>query len=140
MYYVGIDWADSSHRVCVLNEDAQVATEFDMNHSQSGFRSLASELGKLAKAPGQIAVICETRHNLLINFLGRRDYPLYVINPKALDRFRDTKRASSSKSDRFDAYCLADFLKTNIETLRPLEKDDESVRRAGACFVFAHGW
>src|SRR5262245_39182345 len=46
---------------------------------------------------------------------------VYPVNPKALDRARDRFRMSQSKSDSFDAYVLAEFLRTDHAHLRALE-------------------
>jgi transposase len=46
---------------------------------------------------------------------------VYPVNPKALDRARDRFRMSQSKSDSFDAYVLAEFLRTDHAHLHALE-------------------
>jgi transposase len=46
---------------------------------------------------------------------------VYPVNPKALDRARDRFRMSQSKSDCFDAYVLAEFLRTDHAHLRALQ-------------------
>src|SRR4030095_1747881 len=48
-------------------------------------------------------------------------WTIYPVNPKALDRARDRFRMSQSKSDGFDAYVLAEFLRTDHGHLRALE-------------------
>ena len=48
---------------------------------------------------------------------------VYPVNPKALDRARDRFRMSRSKSDAFDAYVLAEFVRTDHAHLRALQPD-----------------
>jgi len=53
---------------------------------------------------------------------------VYPVNPKALDRARDRFRMSQSKSDSFDAYVLAEFLRTDHVHLRALQPDSEQAQ------------
>jgi transposase len=57
----------------------------------------------------------------LWTFLLDHGVVVYPVNPKALDRARDRFRMSQSKSDSFDAYVLAEFLRTDHAHLRTLE-------------------
>jgi len=56
----------------------------------------------------------------IVEFLLDHGVVVYPVNPKALDRVRDRFRMSQSKSDAFDAYVLADFLRTDHGHLRAL--------------------
>jgi transposase len=56
-----------------------------------------------------------------VDFLLDHRVVVYPVNPKALDRARDRFRMSQSKSDSFDAYVLAEFLRTDHAHLRALE-------------------
>ena len=53
---------------------------------------------------------------------------VYPVNPKAVDRARDRFRMSSSKSNSFDAYVLAEFLRTDHGHLRPLEPSSQQAQ------------
>ena len=53
---------------------------------------------------------------------------VYPVNPKALDRVRDRFRMSQSKSDSFDAYVLAEFVRTDHGHLRALEPSSEQAQ------------
>src|SRR5947208_10823005 len=57
----------------------------------------------------------------VVDFLLDHGVVVYPVNPKALDRVRDRFRMSPSKSDGFDAYVLAEFLRTDHAHLRALE-------------------
>lgn len=127
MYYVGIDWADKAHQVCILGPKREIIKEFVISHSHQGFTKLTQTLKLLNCQKEQISIICETKHNLLISYLIQHQYQVYCVNPKSIDRFRDTKRASTTKSDKFDAYCLADYLAINKDLLKPLTKSDPCV-------------
>src|SRR5262245_46958757 len=59
----------------------------------------------------------------IVDFLLDHGVLVYPVNPKALDRVRDRFRMSQSKSDSFDAYVLAEFLRTDHAHLRALQPD-----------------
>ena len=63
----------------------------------------------------------EKPHGRIVDFLLDHGVVVYPVNPKALDRARDRFRMSQSKSDSFDAYVLAEFLRTDHAHLRALE-------------------
>src|SRR5262245_16057081 len=65
----------------------------------------------------------EKPHGRIVDFLLDHGVVVYPVNPKALDRARDRFRVSPSKSDGFDAYVLAEFLRTDHGHLRVLEPD-----------------
>jgi transposase len=64
----------------------------------------------------------------IVDFLLDHGVVVYPVNPKALDRARDRFRMSQSKSDSFDAYVLAEFLRTDHVHLRALQPDSEQAQ------------
>ena len=64
----------------------------------------------------------------IVDFLLDHGVVVYPVNPKALDRARDRFRMSQSKSDSFDAYVLAEFVRTDHGHLRALEPNSEQAQ------------
>ncbi len=64
----------------------------------------------------------------IVDFLLDHGVVVYPVNPKALDRVRDRFRMSQSKSDSFDAYVLAEFVRTDHGHLRALEPSSEQAQ------------
>ena len=55
-WFVGIDWATQSHRVCLLDVDGQHVSERDFAHGGAGLTEMRDWLLEKTKAaPGQIA-------------------------------------------------------------------------------------
>lgn len=121
--YVGIDWADDHHDVYVTDEGAKALNSFRIAHSYEGVEKLRKQLGKLSNKPDNILVAIESHHGLLIYALLEAGYTVYPINPKAMDRYRDRYRMSSSKSDPQDAMVLANILRTDLHLYKPLPKE-----------------
>lgn len=103
--YVGIDWADDHHDVYVTNDAAAALDSFKITHSRAGMEKLISRVAKCCADGESVLVAVESHQGLLIYALLEAGYTLYPINPKAMDRYRDRYRMSSSKSDPKDAMC-----------------------------------
>jgi transposase len=121
--YVGIDWADDHHDVHVTNDGAAALDSFRIPHSHDGVEILKKRLGKFSGNPDSVLVAIESHHGLLIYALLEAGYTVYPINPKAMDRYRDRYRMSSSKSDPQDAMVLANILRTDLHLYKPLPKE-----------------
>ena len=50
MYFIGIDWADEKHHICVLDPQGKVIREFDISHDQRGFDILRKRIARLDDA------------------------------------------------------------------------------------------
>jgi len=125
MITCGIDWADAKHRVCILDGSGEKLTSFDVAHTPEGLEKLDERLLKCAGGPGEVRIALETKDSLLVDFLSERGYTLYFLNPKQTDRFRDRHRMSSAKDDDFDAYVLADAVRTDAHLLEEVSPLDE---------------
>lgn len=127
-YYLGVDWADEFHQVWVSDAEGKKVVEMTIEQSMKGM----SEIGRWLherKAEGiELWASIEKPHGRIVDFLLDHGVVVYPVNPKALDRARDRFRMSQSKSDSFDAYVLAEFLRTDHVHLRALEPDSEQAQ------------
>lgn len=128
MFYLGIDWSDKHHDFCVLGDDGSKLESFRIAHNPEGFERAHERISRHA-SPEQVRVAIETKDSLLVDFLLELGYTLYFLNPKQTDRFRDRHRMSRSKSDSFDAYVLADALRTDLPLFNALSPLDEPTLR-----------
>ncbi len=121
--YIGIDWADDHHDIHVTDDSAVALDSFSIPHSYDGMKKLRERLGKSSSDPGNVLVAVESHQGLLIYALLEAGYLVYPINPKAMDRYRDRYRMSSSKSDPKDAMVLANILRTDLHLYKPLPRE-----------------
>ena len=127
--YIGIDWSEKHHNVCILNEAGACLDRFQVPHSQTGFLRLEERLAMFTKAAGDCLVAIETDHNTLVNFLWSRGYTLYILPPKQVKSNRGRHRASRAKDDDSDALLLADILRTDQGRLTPWQADSALVQQ-----------
>jgi transposase len=127
-WFVGIDWATQSHRVCLLDIEGRHVNERDFAHSGAGLTELRDWLlAKTKAAPGQIAVAIETPHGPVVEMLLDHGFLVFAINPKQLDRFRDRFTVAGAKDDSRDARVLGGALRTDRQAFRRLVVDDPVV-------------
>lgn len=125
MIYIGIDWADKSHVFCILDENGKKLESFSIEHKQDEFDKAHTRIRKWSSNTDQTRIAIETKDSLLVDFFCELGYKLHFINPKQTDRFRDRYRMSSSKSDGFDAFVLANALRTDPEIFTKLDSLDQ---------------
>jgi transposase len=120
-YYLGVDWADKFHQVWVSDEQGSKVAEKKLGDTVEDLATFGRWLNESRAQGLELWAAIEKPHGRIVDFLLDHGVVLYPVNPKAVDRVRDRFRMSSSKSDSFDAYVLAEFLRTDHGHLRPLE-------------------
>lgn len=128
MHYVGIDWADKGHQICVVDERGRAIHSASIPHSQEGFLELLALLRGLSSDPQGILIALERDKGLLVDFLLLHSYRVYGLNPKVVDRYRERYSVAERKSDRFDAFVLANILRTDRHRFRPILPDSPLIR------------
>ncbi len=125
MVFCGIDWAEDHHDVCLVDEAGDVLWRRRVDHDPTGIAELRLAIEQHEGDPGKVLVAIETGRGLLVAALVEAGYTVYPVNPKAAERYRDRRKPSGGKNDRLDAAVLADALRTDRASLRPLLADSE---------------
>ncbi len=120
-YYLGVDWADQTHAVWVVNESGTKTAARTVPHTAEGLSEWGRELDEWRAQGIELWAAIERREGRVVDFLLDHGVVVYPVNPKALDRARDRFRQSGAKSDPFDARVLADFLRTDHPHLQALQ-------------------
>jgi len=130
MHYVGIDWADQKYDIVILDQTGKpVSKPFIIEKSQKGFVELLERLRNLSADPQQVKIGIETPHNLLVDFLVDFNYPVFSLFPGSMKSFRKRYRSSGARDDVFDAFVLADVLRTDTACWRKVDFGSELVRQ-----------
>jgi len=132
-YYVGIDWATQTHRVCIMNAEGEILREQTIKHDGNSITELLDELDKLDKItdgrPQQVGVAIEVPRGPVVEAFLERNYAVFGVNPKQLDRFRDRHSVAGAKDDSRDSFVLATSLRTDQHCFRRLALEPASVAR-----------
>jgi len=124
-YYAGVDWADREHQVYVEDENGEKIMERNVQQTVEGLAGFGRWLDERRAEGIELWAAIEKPHGRIVDFILGHGVVVYPVNPKALDRARDRFRMSPSKSDGFDAYVLAEFVRTDHAHLRALEPNSE---------------
>jgi len=115
----GIDWASGSHAVCVVDVAGKVKDRFTAAHDGAGIAALIARLRQ--DRVGEVAI--ERSDGPLVDALLAAGFTVAVITSRQVKNLRSRFVASGAKDDGFDAYVLADTLRTDRARLRPLVPD-----------------
>jgi transposase len=123
--FVGIDWAEAHHDICVLDEPGAILAKRRIAAGLEGVGQLHALLADHAAEPNQVVIGMETDRGLLVGTLRAAGYQVYAINPLAASRYRERHVTSRAKSDPGDAKMLADLVRTDRHNHRPVAGDSE---------------
>jgi transposase len=139
MINIGIDWSETHHDICFMNDAGAVVTRVTVSHSPDGFLKLETTRQQLGVPASECRVGLETAHNLLIDFLWAKGYSqVYVIPPSVVthaparsagEGTRGRYRQSGARTDESDALLLADVLRTDRGRFQPWHPDDALTRQ-----------
>jgi hypothetical protein len=83
--FVGIDWSEAHHDVCVLDDQGMVLAKGKVSDDVSGVGRLHAMAAEHAEDPSEVVGI-ETDRGLLVGSLVQAGYRVYAINPLAASR------------------------------------------------------
>jgi transposase len=117
----GVDWASEDHAVAIVDEQGRPVERFSVTHTASGLRRMTTRL--LRAGVRQVAI--ERPDGPVVDALLEAELTVFVIDPKQVKNLRSRYGSAGNKDDRFDAFVLADVLRTDRARLRPLTRDSE---------------
>ncbi|MFF3129735.1 IS110 family transposase [Streptomyces sp. NPDC057908] len=129
MIYCGIDWAEKTHDVALVDDTGTLLAKRHITDDAAGYKillDLLAEYGDTAEHPIPVAI--ETSRGLLVAVLRQGQRQVFAINPLASSRYRDRHSVSRKKSDPGDALVLANILRTDMHAHRTLPNDSDLAR------------
>src|SRR5689334_22418774 len=108
--YIGIDWADKKHDLCLLDPASGRRERSTLPHKPEAIAEWAAGLRR--RYPGQNVAVCleQSRGPLIYGLLGYDHLTLFPINPQTLASYRSAFSPSGAKDDPTDAEYLAEIL------------------------------
>jgi transposase len=117
--YAGVDWAVDAHVVCVVDSGGQVVVEFDVANTAAGLVELCRQVRRARVR----RVAIERPDGPVVDALFDAGLEVVVVASRSVKALRERYGTSGNKSDRSDAYVLADCLRTDGHRWRSLEPD-----------------
>lgn len=115
----GVDWATDAHAVAVVDQGGALVDEFEIEHSASGLEELCGRLK--GHHVGRVAI--ERPDGPVVEALLGVDLEVVVVPSRSVKARRERYGLAGNKSDRSDAYVLADCLRTDRHRWRSLAPD-----------------
>jgi transposase len=114
----GIDWAKDEHAICIVDADGEVLDRFMIAHTAAGLKRLIRKL----LAAGATEVGIERGDGPVVEALLSAKLVVLVIAPGQLKNLRSRYGSAGNKDDRYDAYVLADVVRTDRRRLTQLTR------------------
>lgn len=122
--FAGIDWASEEHAVCVVDEHGDRVWERLVRHDEDGIVRLCQRLVEV----GAERIAIERPDGVLIDRLLDAGLHVMAVHPNQLKASRERYTAAGGKSDRFDAFVLAELARTDSHRFRLIEPDSDETR------------
>lgn len=118
--YIGIDWADQKHDVCLQAVGADEREFSVLTHRPDTIAAWATSLKQ--RFHGQPIAIClEIAKGPLVYALQKYDFlVLYPVNPSTVAKYRQAFTPSNAKDDPSDAQLQLELLMQHRDKLKPL--------------------
>ena len=108
-----------NHAVAVVGPDGVALKRCTFEHTGVGLRALVKELER-----ARVDVVgTERPDGPVVDALLEAGFTVYVIAPNQLKSLRSRYGSAGNKDDRFDAYVLADTVRTDGQRLTALTQD-----------------
>lgn len=132
--YLGIDIAKHEHVLGARFEDGrQHGGAFAFANDDRGFASLLGRLRELEATPETSLVVMESTGHYwmaLWEFLVAHGYEAAIVNPVLTDAFRKADTLRKTKTDRVDAFLIAEYARfKNLGPSRVSPEDAEGLKQ-----------
>lgn len=115
----GIDWATDTNEVCIVAPTGSVVHRSNTTMDAAGIRQLVGQLERHSVA----RVAIERPDGPVVEAVLAAGIEIVVITPRQIKNLRSRYGSAGNKDDRFDAFVLADTLRTDPGLLVALQPD-----------------
>lgn len=123
--FVGHDWAEAHHDVHVCDADGKKLGYARLASGVDGVARFHELVAPLVDDPADVLIATETDRGLFVGTLAAAGYRVLAINPLSTSRYRQRHSTSGAKSDRGDAFVLAELARTDGHNHRLLVADSD---------------
>src|SRR5712691_2552347 len=126
--FVGLDWADAKHDVCLQAAGSAQREHRSLDHTPEAIDAWVCSLQK--RCEGQpIAIGLELNKGPIVFALRTYHFlVLFPVNPLTLARYREAFTPSRAKDDSTDAALQLALLRTHRDKLQPLTPQSPTLR------------
>lgn len=115
----GVDWSWERHAVCIVDAGGAVVERFEVEHQAAGLAAM----GRRLRRAGVVRVAIERGDGPVVDALLAGGLQVVVISSRQVKALRLRYGTAGNKDDRFDAFVLADVLRSDGHRLASLTPD-----------------
>lgn len=123
--FIGIDSSYYRNFLVVLDKDGNKITSFGLSNDHQGCQTLINRLNIIKDEFMQTPVVgfeCRNGHmEILTSYLNKTPFILKSLQPIEVKRHKDYF-TQPTKTDEYDAYIIADYLRVKLSRLRQIDK------------------
>jgi transposase len=120
--FAGIDWSWQHHALCIVDDEGQRIEEATVPHSRPGLAKVTI----LLRRHGVSRVGIERGDGPVVEHLIRDGFEVVVISARQVKSLRARYGSAGNKDDRFDAFVLADALRTDAGRWAIVQPDSDA--------------
>ncbi len=125
--FIGIDWADAKHDICIQAAGDERREFCCMPHKVDAIDDWAQSLYR--RFGGPIAVALELSKGPLVYALQKYDFfVIFPVNPSTLAKYREAFTPSGAKDDPTDAEFALDLILRHADRFTPLHPQSVEMR------------
>jgi len=126
--FVGLDWADAKHDVCLQAAGTAPREFLSLEHSPEAINTWVQTLR--TRFHGQPVAVClELNKGPIVSALRHYDFlVLFPVNPLTVAKYREAFTPSRAKDDPTDAELQVDILLKHRDKLTPLRPQSPTMR------------
>ncbi len=129
--FIGIDWADAKHDVCIQVAGEEQREFCCIEHDVEAIDAWAQ--GLYRRFGGSMAVALELCKGPLVYALQKYDFfVIFPVNPSTLAKYREAFTPSRAKDDPTDAELALDLIQRHADRFTPLMPQSVEMRTLGS--------
>src|SRR5450759_5110164 len=106
-HFAGFDWAQDHHDVIIIDASGKTVADFRFEHTAKGWADFSQHIAAFP----DLALAAETKSGAAIEKLMELECCVFPVHPQSAKAYRQRKVPSGNKTDRVDAWSLADALR-----------------------------
>jgi transposase len=126
--FIGIDWADRKHDVCLQVAGSETFEKSVIEHRPAVIDDWARKLRR--RFDGRTVAVClELSQGPIVSALLEHDFfVIFPVNPSTLAKYRKAFTPSGAKDDPTDAAVALEILRRHPDKLAPLRRESVDMR------------
>jgi transposase len=119
-HFAGFDWASDHHDLTVVDKTGTIVEQFRFNDDAAGWQMACSRLSVFPV----VGIAIETSCGSFVDRLLDAGFTVFPLHARSAKQYRLRKAPSGVKDDKLDAWALADALRLDGSSWRPLKPED----------------